>query len=140
MAIGIHGGPTFDPVGRCNHVTLMHEKTLLIQLNFSPKILNLSEIFMTHAFLSQLENIMAMGGSKAFFRSVDNGSNVFFRRVVIFAERNLAGSKAFSHASAPRDYMSLPTLTRSKVIPPCTSEITLPINQISQRLLWIIPI
>ena len=65
---------------------------------------------------------------------------MFFRRVVIFAERNLAGSKAFSHASAPRDYMSLPTLTRSKVIPPCTSEITFPINQISPRLLWIIPI
>ena len=78
------------------------------------------EIFMTHAFLSQLENIMAMGGSKAFFRSVDNGSNVFFRRVVIFSERNLSGSKAFSRASASRDYMSLPTLTGSKVIPPCT--------------------
>ena len=27
----LHGGPTFDPVGRCSHVTLMHEKTLLIQ-------------------------------------------------------------------------------------------------------------
>ena len=26
----LHGGPTFDPVGRCSHVTLMHEKTLLI--------------------------------------------------------------------------------------------------------------
>ena len=45
---------------------------------------------------------------------------MFFRGVVNFAERNLAGSKAFSHASAPRDYMSLPTLTGSKVGTPCS--------------------
>ena len=39
------------------------------------------------------------------------GSNVFFRRVVIhvvnFSERNLAGSKVFSHAPASRDYIGL---------------------------------
>ena len=53
---------------------------------------------------------------------------MFFRRVVIhvviFSERNLAGSKVFSHASAPRDYMSLPTFTGSKVIPPCTTRLS----------------
>ena len=93
LFLKLHEGITFDPVGRCNHVTQMHEKTLLIQLNFS-------------------SNPCA-------------GSNVFFRPVVIFLERNLAGSKAFSHASAPRDYMSLPTLTGSKVIPPCRSFLAL---------------
>ena len=32
---------------------------------------------------------------------------MFFRRVVNFLERNLAGSKVFSHASASRDYIGL---------------------------------
>ena len=42
-----------------------------------------------------------------------------FRRVVIFSKRNWAGSKAFSHASASCDYMSLPILAGSKVGTPC---------------------
>ena len=116
----IHGGPTFDPVGRCSHVTLMHEKTLLIQRIKSVFFKSESQ---SKVFSSKSQSKLfskSESGSKTFFRRVDNGSNVFFRRVVIFSERNLSGSKAFSHASASRDYMSLPTLTGSKVIPPCT--------------------
>ena len=127
----LHGGPTFDPVGRCSHVTLMHEKTLLIQPNFSSKkwrrvektylirIESQSKVFSSKS-QSKLF-FKSESGSKTFFRRVDDGSNMFFRRVVIFSKRNWAGSKAFSHASASCDYMSLPILAGSKVGTPCIS-------------------
>ena len=49
-------------------------------------------------------------------------------------KRNWAGSKAFSHASASCDYMSLPILAGSKVGTPCSPKIdhSFQINLINQ--------
>ena len=101
----------------------MHEKTLLIQPNFSSKkwrhvekhirsVVNASK----NAFdpLSLLENNFDWLLEENTFdwlsllkKHFSSGSNMFFRRVVIFSKRNWAGSKVFSHASASRDYIGL---------------------------------
>ena len=112
-------------VDSCSHVALMHEKTLLIQLNFSPKKWprEWQRVEKTHLIRFQIIRKNAFDPPIAIMFSywlkngwVINifswgGSNVFFRRVVIhvvnFSERNLAGSKVFSHAPASRDYIGL---------------------------------
>ena len=64
---------------------------------------------------SQSKVFSSKSQSKLFSKR-ESGSKTFFRRV---DKKNWAGSKAFSHASASCDYMSLPILAGSKVGTPC---------------------
>ena len=102
----IHGGPTFDPVGRCSHVMLMHEKTLLIQRIKS--VFLKVEANQKCSLPKANQNCFpkAKADQKRFSTRWQRIKCVF-RRVVIFSKRNWAGSKAFSHASASRDYIGL---------------------------------
>ena len=94
-------------VDSCCHVTLMHEKTLLIQLNFSPK--NWRRVEKTYLIRLNFSEKIDDASKKRIWSvfKLLAGSNTFFRPDVNFSERNLAGSKVFSHASASRDYIGL---------------------------------
>ena len=111
-------------VDLCSHMTLMHEKTLLIQPNFSSKkwrhvkkthLIRCERVEKTFLIRFRFWKTILIGfwkrtlliGFHFWKKHFWSGSNMFFRRVVIFSMRNWAGSKVFSHASASRDYIVL---------------------------------
>ena len=83
----IHGGPTFDPVGRCSHVTLMHEKTLLIQRIKSVFFKSESQ---SKVFSSKSQSKLfskSESGSKAFFDALTTDQMCFSTRRHFFEEK-----------------------------------------------------
>ena len=90
----------------CSHMTLMHEKTLLIQPNFSSKNDDASKN--TFDPLSTRRKMILI--RFRFWKTILIG---FWKRTLLigfyFWKKHFwsAGSKAFSHASASRDYIGL---------------------------------
>ena len=83
----LHGGPTFDPVGRCSHVTLMHEKTLLIQRIKSVFFKSESQ---SKVFSSKSQSKLfskSESGSKAFFDALTTDQMCFSTRRHFFEEK-----------------------------------------------------
>ena len=83
----IHGGPTFDPVGRCSHVTLMHEKTLLIQRIKSVFFKSESQ---SKVFSSKSQSKLfskSESGSKSFFDALTTDQMCFSTRRHFFEEK-----------------------------------------------------
>ena len=83
----VYGGPTFDPVGRCSHVTLMHEKTLLIQRIKSVFFKSESQ---SKVFSSKSQSKLfskSESGSKAFFDALTTDQMCFSTRRHFFEEK-----------------------------------------------------